>query len=73
MLGEGNTPEIVPSGACPTLPEPQIDFLNGFTGVTPGSSAASIKPLAVAGGDTVSDTVNPRNPVVGASEGRTRT
>ena len=32
-----------------------------------------MRPLTVAGWDTVSDSVNPRKPVVGASEARKRT
>ena len=64
--------QIVPSGACTTPPKPHNDFAAGFRGVAPAWRAESIRALAVAGCETVSDSVNPRKPVVGASEARSR-
>ena len=64
--------QIVPSGACTTPPKPHNDFAAGFSGVAPARRAASIRALTVAGCDTVSESVNPRKPVVGASEARSR-
>ena len=64
--------QIVPSGACTTPPKPHSDFAAGFSGVAPAASAASIRALTVAGCETVSESVNPRKPVVAASRGRSR-
>jgi hypothetical protein len=64
--------QIVPSGALTTPPKPQMLFLAGFSGVAPASSAASMSASTVAGWDTTSDKVNPRKPVVDASEARRR-
>ena len=62
--------QIVPSGAWTTPPKPQRDFAAGFSDVAPAARAASIRALAVAGCETVSESVKPRKPVVGACEAR---
>jgi hypothetical protein len=41
--------------------------------VAPAPSAASTKPLTLDGSATLSDSVKPRKPVVGASDARSRT
>ena len=64
--------QIVPSGACTTPPNPHNDFAAGFSDVAPASSAASSSKMALAGCATVSESVNPRKPFVGASEARSR-
>jgi hypothetical protein len=68
FFDEVATFQIVPSGACITPPYPQKDFLTGFSGSAPASRAAPMSPSTVAGWDSTSDSVNPRKPVVDASD-----
>ena len=65
--------QIAPSGAWTTPPKPHMDFSAGFSTVAPAATAESNRARTSAGCDTMSDTVNPRNPVVGASVARRRT
>ena len=64
---------IVPSGVRSAPPKPHSDLAAGLTAVAPASTAASIRLRTVAGWATTNDSVKPRNPFVGASEGRNRT
>ena len=63
--------QIAPSGARTVPPYPQKLFATGFTGVAPPSRAVPTRLSTVLGWDTTSDIVNPRKPVVDASEART--
>ena len=65
--------QIAPSGACTTPPTPQRDFSTGFTTVAPAATAASNSARTLAGCAVTSDTVYPRNPVLGASVATVRT
>jgi len=64
--------QIVPSGAWTTPPKPHSDFAAGLSGVAPASRAAAYRALTVAGYATVSESVNPRKPLVAACAGRSR-
>jgi hypothetical protein len=44
-----------------------------LSAVAPAASAALVKARTFAGCDTVTDSVNPRNPAVGSSDARNRT
>ncbi|WP_201294659.1 hypothetical protein [Nocardiopsis sp. FR4] len=73
FFAEVVTFQIVPSGARTTPPWPQKDFVAGFNSVAPASTAESMRLLTVEGWDTMSDSVNPRKPVVGSCEARSPT
>ena len=60
--------QIAPSGAWTTPPYPHMDFSTGFSTVAPAATAESNSALTLAGCATTRDIVNPRKPVVGASD-----